>query len=99
MITNLNKSLYGLVQSPLYWYNHLKGNFEARGFKPSPMDPFTFYGRCMIALIYFDDVIFFVTDKYKIDEFIKELEDSGILLIFEEDVYAFLRFEVKTDEQ
>ena len=53
----------------------------------------------MISLIYFDDVIFFVTDKYKIDEFIKELEDSGILLIFEEDVYAFLRFEVKTDEQ
>ena len=73
MVTNVNKSLYGLVQTPLYWYNHLKGAFEARGFKPSPMDTFMFYGRVMVALIYVDDVLFFVPDQDKFDEIIKEL--------------------------
>ena len=51
----INKSLYGLVQAPLYWYNHLKGAFESRGFKPIPMDPYMLYVRFTIALIYVDD--------------------------------------------
>ena len=29
MVMELNKNLYVLVQSFLYWYNHLKGDFEA----------------------------------------------------------------------
>ena len=37
IIMKLNTSLYALVHSPLCWYNHLKGDFEERGFKPSPL--------------------------------------------------------------
>ena len=43
------------------------------------------------------DILVFGTDQYEIDEFIKELEDSGLSLTVEEDVYNFLGFEVKTD--
>ena len=71
MVMNINKSFYGLVKTPLYWYNNLKGAFEERGFKPSPLDPCMFYGRGMIALIYVDDVLFFGTGQYKINEEIK----------------------------
>ena len=39
-----------------------------------------FYGIGVIEIIYADDVIFFGTDQYNIDEVIKELEDTGILL-------------------
>ena len=70
MITNLNKSLCGLVQGPLYWHNNLKGAFEARGFKPSPMDPYMFYVRGFIELIYVDDVLLFGPEQDKIDEVI-----------------------------
>ena len=28
LIMKLARSLYGLVQAPLYWYNHLKQSFE-----------------------------------------------------------------------
>ena len=71
MSMKLNKSLYGLVQPPLYWYNNLKGAVEERGFKPRPLGPCIFYGRGVISLIYFDDVIFFGPDQDKIDEVIK----------------------------
>ena len=71
MFMKINKSIFGLVQPSLYWYNYLKGVFEARGFKPIPMDPYMFYVRALIALIYVDDVLFFGPYQDKIDEFIK----------------------------
>ena len=51
-----------------------------------------FYERCINALIYVYDVIFFGADQDNIDEFIKEIEDAGLSLTVEEDVYAFLGF-------
>ena len=58
-----------------------------------------FYGRVMIALIYVDDVLLFGPDQDNIDEIIKELEDAGLLLTVEEDVYYLLGVEFKTDNQ
>ena len=58
-----------------------------------------FYGRGMIVIIYIDDVIFFGNEQDNIDEVIKELEDYGIQLTVEEDVYDFLRVEFITDNQ
>ena len=56
-----------------------------------------FYGRGMIVIMYVDGVLFFGTDQDRIDEVIKELEDSGILLNVEKDVYNLLGVEVKTN--
>ena len=71
MVMNINKDFYALVQAPLYQYNHLKGDFEERGFKPSPLDHCMLYGRGIIALIYVDDVIFFGPYQDNIDEVVK----------------------------
>ena len=73
MAMKINKSLYGLVQASVYWYNHLRVAFEAISFKPSSLDPCMFFGRGIIALIYVDDVLLFVPDQDNIDEVIKEL--------------------------
>ena len=61
------------------------------------MYPYMFYGRVMISLIYVDYVLLFGPDQYKIGEFFKDLEDSGLQLTVEEDVYALLEVEVRTD--
>ena len=87
---NINKSLYGMFQYPLYWYNRLEGAFEEICFKPSPLDHYMFYGKGVIEIIYVDDVLLFVTDQYKIDEVIKELEDSSISFTVGEGAYDFL---------
>ena len=88
----LNKSIYGLLKSPLYWYNHLKGGFETRGFKLSPMDPWILYVRGIIVLIYVDDELFSGTDQDNIGEVIKELEDSGLSLTVKDNVHDLLGF-------
>jgi hypothetical protein len=99
VILKLNKSLYGLVQAPMYWYNHLTKVFKDKGFKMSDHDPCLFYGRGMIVLIYVDDCLFFGPDGAKIDEFIQELKDSGMSLTQEDDdVYHFLGVAVDTNE-
>ena len=46
-----------------------------------------------------DDVLFFVPDQNNIDEVIKELEDAGLSLTVEEDVFELLEVEVKTDKK
>ena len=61
LVMKPNKSLYGLVQPPLYWYNIMKGSFEASCFKTIPLNPCMFYGRFMIAIIYVDNALFFGT--------------------------------------
>ena len=53
----------------------------------------------MIALIYVEYVLFFGPNQDKIDEVFKEIEDSGLFLTVEEDVYALLGVEVNIDNQ
>ena len=54
-----------------------------------------FYGRGMISIIYDDDALLFGPDQDNIDEVIKELEDAGLSLTVEDDVYDFLGFELR----
>ena len=44
MVLKLKKSLYGLVQAPLYWNDLLKAALERQGLKPSAHDPCMFVG-------------------------------------------------------
>ncbi len=94
----LNRSLYGLVQAPLYWYNHLKAALEdpAIGFKASDLDPCMFYGHGMVILIYVDDCLFFGPDMKKVNEIIDKLKKvkKPALTVGDDDAYAFLGVDV-----
>ena len=96
VVLKLNKSLYGLVQAPMYWYNHLKAELKRVGLVPSPLDPCLFYGRGMVILCYVDDCLFFGPDQQEIDKVILDLKHHGLCLTVErEDAYAFLGVDVK----
>jgi histone deacetylase 1/2 len=99
-VMKLNRSLYGLVQAPLYWYNHLKDSLGQIGFKPSGLDACLFYGNGMIVLVYVDDCLFFGPDQDKIDEVIANLRNNGLTLTVEaDDAYAFLGVDVRPNEE
>jgi len=73
-VLKLNKSLYGLVQAPLSWYNHLMDGLKQAGITKSNNNPCLFFGNKMMVLVYVDDCIFFFgKDPKKIDEVIEQL--------------------------
>jgi len=93
-ILKLNKSLYGLVQAPRSWYQHLQKGLADLDFKPSPLDSAMYYGRGMILITYVDDTLFFGPDIKEIEKVIAELEAAGYALTREdgdeETVFSFL---------
>lgn len=93
-VLKLKRSLYGLVQAPLYWGNHLKGALEKQGLKQSACDPCMFVGDGVICLTYVDDCLFFGKDQSKIDEKIRLIQEDGLKLTVEDDIYAFLGVEL-----
>jgi hypothetical protein len=98
MVMKLNKSLYGLVQAPMHWFNKLKEGLEKHGLKQSKYDPCLFYGKGMVALVYVDDVVFFGPDQGKIDKLIKDMSDDGFNINVEEDFFHFLGVDIKKDK-
>ena len=92
-VLKLKTSLYGMKQSPLVWFNHLKAGLEKRGFKASASDPCLFLHQDVICLVYVDDCLFFARDQMKIDEMIQDLQ-KDFALEPEKDVSAFLGIEI-----
>ena len=77
----LNRSLYGLKQAALYWFQHLSDGLKRHGFKPAnEIDPCLFIHEDMIVLVYVDDCLFFGRDEKKIQEMIQRLKDDGFEL-------------------
>jgi hypothetical protein len=93
-VFKLKKSVYGLKQAPLNFFNTLKEGLEARGFKQMKnLDPCLFQSKDVIVLTYVDDCLFFSKSESAIDSVIESLrrpEPVKFLLNVEEDVAGFL---------
>ena len=98
MVLKLNKSLYGLVQAPLVWGNHLSEKLLKLGFKQGENDPCIYFGKGMLILVYVDDVLVFGPSQEHIDDMLGNLKNSKMEFSVEEDVYAFLGVELKRNE-
>jgi hypothetical protein len=88
-VLKLNKSLYGLKQSPRNFFLFLKGNLEAVGLQQSETDPCLFVNDKVICLVYVDDTLFFAEEMSDIDDLIEDLEKTMVLEV-EDDVAGFL---------
>ena len=70
----LKKSLYGLRQAPLKWFEKLRGSLIERGFRQSAQDPCLFLSDKVVAVVWVDDVLFFARDEVDIDGVISSLK-------------------------
>jgi len=104
MVLKLNKSLYGLVQAPLSWYNHLMEGLESTGLTQSDNDPCLFFGKGMMVLVYVGDCIFFGKDSKAIDDVIEQLQQRFELTMedvkedAQVDVFSYLGVQVTVDK-
>jgi hypothetical protein len=95
----LKKSLYGLVQAPRVFYEHLGDNLRRVGFEPcTDVDPCLWIHKKlgMVVIVWVDDCLFFHKDKNEIYKIIKELEKT-MPLTQEESITAFLGIEVNQE--
>lgn len=78
-VFRLNKSLYGLVQAPLYWGNHLKSVLEEVGFTACSSDPCLYVRDDVILLTYVDDVLLFAKNESLIMGVIQEIKNINLI--------------------
>ena len=92
-VVRLKRSLYGLVQSPLNFFNHLRDGLVARNWTPSDHDPCVFYKDGLVCLVYVDDCLFFGKNMKSIDkeiEYLKQAKPTKLYLEEENNVAGFL---------
>ena len=97
-VLKLNRSLYGLKQSPKNFFQHLKGNLETCGFKQSHVDPCLFIHKRVICLTYVDDCLFYARTDEEIDRMLEQIKQTGMDLSVEDSVAGFLGVFVKKNE-
>ena len=94
-VLKLKRSLYGLVQSPKNFFQHLKSNLIKTGFHQSKHDPCLFISSTVICLVYVDDCLFFGRKQEDIDAAIKKITETGMVLEVENDAAGFLGVNIK----
>jgi hypothetical protein len=92
VVLKLNRSLYGLVQAPLYWGNHLRDVLvNDHGFSESQSSPCLYFRDGVVILTYVDDCLFFAKDTQKIDNLLQVIrEKSDLQFTIEDDAFTFL---------
>ena len=96
MVWKLNKSLYGLAQSPRNFFLHTKAQLTERlGFVQSEADPCLFISRDVICLIYVDDALLFYKNKAAVERLTTLMTKEKIHFREEEDVAGFLGVHIK----
>ena len=98
IVLKLRKSLYGLVQEPKTWYQHLKENLLSIGLIQSKYEQCLFYGENMILVVYVDDVLVFKPSELEIDSFISCLKEKKLNFTLGTDLFSFLGVEVVTSD-
>jgi len=86
----LERSLYGLVEAPKLFNEHLTKCLLKRGFKQSPHDPCLFLSPKVICVVYVDDCLFFSPEQKYIDSTIKSLQEELTLTVEGNDISKYL---------
>ena len=93
VVLRLKKSLYGMSDAPLIFFELLRDNLIAIGFEQwKNIDPCLFVHKKAICLTYVDDCLWFGKDGAAIDKLIKRMKDERKmdLTVESNDVSAFL---------
>jgi hypothetical protein len=91
---HMKKCIYGQVNSPRLFYEHLCTGMAAIGFKPAQFDPCLFIHKVHKSMVlnYCDDQIWMTPDNALIEEHIKKLQDLkyDLALEAERNMFDFL---------
>jgi histone deacetylase 1/2 len=99
MVLRMKKSLYGQVNSPKLFYQHLSKGMRQLGFEPADSDPCLFIHKQHQIMVfnYCDDQIWVSPDNKLIEKYVTKLQELGYALTLEKegDMFAFLGIDFK----
>jgi hypothetical protein len=100
MVLKLNKSLYGLKNSPRCWFKHLSSKLKGLGFEQAiDVDSCLFISPKVLCITWVDDCILFARDSSSIDDVISKLQqDEGLTLEVEDDMAGFLGIHIERND-
>ena len=102
VVLRLKKSLYGQMDSPKLFYEHLCEGMRKLGFEPADSDPCLFLHKSkpIMVLNYCDDQILLSPDNDLMEKYAKDLQDLGYDLTIEPegDVFGFLGIEFESKD-
>ena len=100
VVLKLNKSIYGQMDLPKLFYEHLCKGMSQLGFQASDSDPCLFIHKTekIMVLNYCDDQIWLSPDNALIESYVKKLQAIGYDLTLEDkgdNVFGFLGIEIQ----
>jgi hypothetical protein len=90
LVYKLNRSVYGLRQSPRNFFQYLKERLEGQGLSQSDLDPCLFIGATVNVVIYVDDVLLYSKNEADINRVLDGLKKDGVSIRREGTAEGFL---------
>ncbi len=94
-VLSLKKPLYGLKQSPQYFFAYLSERLIKLGHSPSKYDPCLFMNKTLIVIIYVDNI--HGCHEKNIDELIEKLKKEDVALHKEGTAEKYLGVDIKRE--
>jgi hypothetical protein len=96
-VLRLKQTLYGLTQSPRYFFQYVTGHLIKQGLTASKLDPCLFISKSLIVIIYVDDILIYRKSDNEINELIEQLKQDDIALHHEGTAEGYLGVDIQQD--
>ncbi len=93
----LKQPLYGLKQSPWYFFQYVTERLIKQGLTASKLDPCLFISKSLIVIIYVDDILIYGKSDDEINELIELLKQDNIALHREGTAVGYLGVDIQQD--
>ena len=98
-VLRLKRTLYGLKQSPRYFFEYITERLIKQNLLASKFDPCLFMNESLIVIIYVDDILIYGRTEAEIDSLIERLKNDDIALHKEGTAEGYLGVDIQRDGQ
>jgi hypothetical protein len=96
-VLRLKRTLYGLKQSPRYFFEYITERLVKQNLHASKFDPCLFMNDSLIIIIYVDDILIYARTEVEIDSLIERLKNDDIALHKEGTAEGYLGVDIQRD--
>ena len=96
-VLRLQRTLYGLRQSPRYFFKYFTERLVRQGLTQSLFNPCLFMTSSMIVIIYVDDILIYGKSVNEIDDFIQRMKTEDVALNKEGTAEGYLGVDIQRD--